>query len=85
MAARSEERAKAAILRLHEQGLGKGEVEWWPLDLSVPKGVKESAERFLEKEKRLDILGECCFLDGAFKGLSSCCDDGGEIVNNAAM
>ena len=57
LAARSEERAKAAIERLRAEGLGKGEVEWWELDLAKPKGVKHSAERFLQKETRLDILG----------------------------
>lgn len=57
--ARSEERAKAAIERLRAEGLepGNGELEWLALDLSDPRKVKESAEAFLEKEDRLDILG----------------------------
>lgn len=57
--ARSEERAKAAIERLRAEGLepGNGELEWLALDLSDPRKVKESAEAFLGKEDRLDILG----------------------------
>ncbi|EIW62631.1 NAD-P-binding protein [Trametes versicolor FP-101664 SS1] len=57
--ARSEERAKAAIERLRAEGLqpGNGELEWLALDLSDPRKTKESAEIFLSKETRLDILG----------------------------
>lgn len=57
--ARSEERAKAAIERLRAEGLqpGNGELEWLQLDLSDPRKTKESAEVFLSKENRLDILG----------------------------
>ena len=58
MAARDEQRAKAAIERLRSEGLGKGEVEWWELDLSKPREVKESGERFVQRVSRLDILGE---------------------------
>ncbi|KAI0790325.1 NAD-P-binding protein [Abortiporus biennis] len=58
MAARSEEKAKAAIEKLNKEGLGprNGEVIWLELDLSDPRKVKKSAEAFLEKEKRLDCL-----------------------------
>ena len=57
--ARSEERVKAAIERLHAEGLepGNGELDWFQLDLSDPRKAKEGAEAFLAKEKRLDILG----------------------------
>lgn len=57
--ARSEERAKAAIERLRTEGLqpGNGELEWLELDLSDPRKTKQSAEVFLSKENRLDILG----------------------------
>ncbi|KAI0646449.1 NAD-P-binding protein [Trametes meyenii] len=56
--ARSEERAKAAIERLRAEGLqpGNGELEWLELDLSDPRKAKQSAETFLSKEKRLDVL-----------------------------
>ena len=59
--ARSETRAKAAIERLRAEGLqpGNGEVDWFELDLSDPRKAKSSAQRFLEKEKRLDVLGAC--------------------------
>ena len=32
---------------------------WLELDLSQPRNVKKSAEDFLGKESRLDMLGEC--------------------------
>ena len=58
MAARNEQKAKAAIERLHADGLGpgNGEVIWLQLDLSNPRDVKKAAEEFLQKEQRLDIL-----------------------------
>ncbi|KAL4242751.1 NAD(P)-binding domain superfamily protein [Abortiporus biennis] len=58
MAARSEEKAKAAIEKLNKEGLGpgNGEIVWLELDLSDPRKAKKAAETFLEKEKRLDCL-----------------------------
>ncbi|KAI0771711.1 NAD-P-binding protein [Trametes elegans] len=58
MGARNEQRAKAAIERLHTEGLGpgNGEVVWLPLDLSDPRRVKQAAEEFLKTEDRLDVL-----------------------------
>jgi len=56
IAARNEQRALDAIRQLEEEGLGDGSVEWLKLDLSHPRLVKRSAEEFLEKETRLDIL-----------------------------
>ncbi|KZP08215.1 NAD(P)-binding protein [Athelia psychrophila] len=58
MAARSESRAKAAIERLHAEGLGTnaGEVIWLELDLASPRQTKEAAEYILSHEQRLDIL-----------------------------
>ncbi|OBZ66543.1 hypothetical protein A0H81_13380 [Grifola frondosa] len=58
MAARNEQKAKAAIERLHKEGLapGNGKVVWLDLDLNDPRTVKMSAAAFLEKEERLDIL-----------------------------
>ena len=61
MGARNEEKAKAAIEKIHKTGLapGNGEVVWLPLDYSDPRDAKKAAEAFMEKEQRLDILGEC--------------------------
>ncbi|KAK0470104.1 NAD-P-binding protein [Desarmillaria tabescens] len=58
MAARDETRAKEAIERLDKEGResGLGEVIWHQLDLKDPHSAKESAERFIAREKRLDIL-----------------------------
>ena len=58
LAARNEERAKAAIHKLKQEGLGSrnGDVHWLKLDLSDPKVAKESALQFAAKEKRLDVL-----------------------------
>jgi len=58
MAARNEEKAKAALARLQSEGLapGNGEVKWLYLDLSDAKIAKKSAETFMEQEERLDVL-----------------------------
>ncbi|KZP08217.1 NAD(P)-binding protein [Athelia psychrophila] len=58
MAARNEFKAKAAIERLHTEGLGTnaGEVIWLKLDLASPRQTKEAAEYILSREQRLDIL-----------------------------
>lgn len=58
MAARDEARAREAIDRLDKEGRepGFGEVIWHELDLKDPRSAKESAERFIAREKRLDIL-----------------------------
>ncbi|THV03616.1 NAD(P)-binding protein [Dendrothele bispora CBS 962.96] len=58
MAARSEERAKSAIERLEKEGKEPGNcgVLWHELDLVDPRKAKASAEKFMEKEERLDIL-----------------------------
>ena len=64
MAARSEERATAALERLHAAGLGPGhgQVVWLYLDLSDPRVAKKAAETVLERENRLDVLGMCSSL-----------------------
>ncbi|KAL7281917.1 hypothetical protein ACG7TL_003383 [Trametes sanguinea] len=58
MAARNEQKAKAAIERLHAEGLGpgNGEIHWLHLDLNDPRNVKQAAEEFMKKEIRLDVL-----------------------------
>ena len=59
MGARNEEKAQAAIEKLHAEGLGPGNGTpiYHKLDLANPKDAKESAEEFLKREERLDILG----------------------------
>lgn len=61
MAARDEGRLQEALARVEKEGreLGLGPVIWHELDLKDPRGAKSSAERFLEKETRLDILSLC--------------------------
>ncbi|KAK0445127.1 hypothetical protein EV421DRAFT_1937426 [Armillaria borealis] len=58
MAARNETRAAEAIERLKTESLepGNGEVVWLKLDLSDPRLARQSAEEFMRKEKRLDVL-----------------------------
>ncbi|KAI0691668.1 NAD-P-binding protein [Earliella scabrosa] len=58
LAARSKDRADAAIEQLHAEGLkpGNGQIEWLHLDLSDPRQTRRSAEEFLTREKHLDIL-----------------------------
>ncbi|KAJ3492202.1 hypothetical protein NLI96_g135 [Meripilus lineatus] len=58
MAARNEEKARAAIEKLKDEGLGPGygEVLWVKLDLSDPRKAKAAAEEFKKLEGRLDVL-----------------------------
>ncbi|KLO08438.1 NAD-binding protein [Schizopora paradoxa] len=56
LAARSEEKAKACLKRIEDEGHEKGTAEWHHLDLADPALAKASAEEFLKKEERLDIL-----------------------------
>ncbi|KDQ54409.1 hypothetical protein JAAARDRAFT_135807 [Jaapia argillacea MUCL 33604] len=60
LAARNEGRATAAISRLQTEGLGpgNGEILWLKLDLSDPRVAKQSAEDFMKRESRLDVLGD---------------------------
>jgi hypothetical protein len=52
-------KATAAIASLESEGLGSGQVLWHHLELSDPRKAKKSADEFLKKETRLDILGGC--------------------------
>ncbi|KAF8156553.1 hypothetical protein B0H34DRAFT_750303 [Crassisporium funariophilum] len=65
MAARDEGRARTAIEQLKREDIGDGVIEWLQLNLSDPRLAKGAAEEFLQKEDRLDILGEGSF--GPFK------------------
>ncbi|KAF9564497.1 NAD-P-binding protein [Agrocybe pediades] len=56
IAARNEQRAQDAMNQLRKEGMEDGVVEWLSLDLSDPRLAKRSAEEFLKKEERLDIL-----------------------------
>jgi len=58
MSSRNEEKCKAAIERLKKESLepGNGQVEFLKLDLVDPRGAKQSAEEFMKKEERLDVL-----------------------------
>lgn len=60
MAARSESKATAAIQQINDLKL-PGSVHWLKLELSDSRNAQASARDFLEKEKRLDILGELSF------------------------
>ncbi|PBL04006.1 NAD(P)-binding protein [Armillaria gallica] len=58
MAARDENRAKEVIERLDEEGRAPGlwKVIWHDLDLNDPRSARESAEHFISRERKLDIL-----------------------------
>lgn len=58
MASLDEERTQVALARVEKEGRepGLGEVICHTLDLKDPRSAKASAERFMEKETRLDIL-----------------------------
>jgi hypothetical protein len=46
-----------ASLEAEGLGPGYGQVLWHKLDLSDPRDAKKSAEEFLKREQRLDVLG----------------------------
>ncbi|KIJ27862.1 hypothetical protein M422DRAFT_37600 [Sphaerobolus stellatus SS14] len=58
MAVRDEQLTKDALERVEMEGRnpGLGEVIWHELDLTDARTAKASAERFIQKESRLDIL-----------------------------
>jgi len=58
MAAPDEQQTKDALARVEREGRepGLGEVLWHELDLKDPRDAKASAERFMQKESKLDIL-----------------------------
>ncbi|KAF9486202.1 NAD(P)-binding protein [Pholiota conissans] len=53
---RSEEKGKAAVSKLQEEGIGLGEVVYLHVDLSTPALADQSAQGFLALESKLDIL-----------------------------
>ena len=58
MASSDQDRAKAALERVEREGPepGLGEVVWHELNLKDPRTAKASAQSFMDKESRLDIL-----------------------------
>lgn len=85
LAARDEGKVNAAIdqLRKDNAGITDGSLHSLKLELSDPRAVKRAAEEFLQKETRLDILGESYrfFINPcAFKARRLFL-----LVNNAAM
>lgn len=63
LAARNPDKAAACIKRIEDTlskppNATKGQALFHQLDLMDPKVAKQSAEAFLEKEERLDVLGK---------------------------
>lgn len=58
MATPDEAQTKAALKRVDKQGRDPalGEVIWHELDLKDPRTARASAEKFLEREVKLDVL-----------------------------
>ncbi|KAG9311420.1 hypothetical protein JVU11DRAFT_8533 [Chiua virens] len=58
MAARNKTKAEEAIAKLEQEGLGpgNGEVIWLEVDLIDPRNARRTAEDFMSREKRLDVL-----------------------------
>ncbi|KAF8191213.1 hypothetical protein BJ912DRAFT_306073 [Pholiota molesta] len=56
LGARSEERGKAAVAKLQEEGIGAGEVIYLHVDISTPLLAHQAAQGFLALESRLDVL-----------------------------
>jgi NAD(P)-dependent dehydrogenase (short-subunit alcohol dehydrogenase family) len=57
LGARSEEKGKAAVAKLQEEGIGSGEVIYLHVDISTPLLAHQSAQGFLALESKLDVLG----------------------------
>lgn len=66
MAARNKVRAEEAIAKLKQEGLGpgNGEVIWLALDLADPRNAKTTAQDFMGKEERLDVLSKPSYVVG---------------------
>ncbi|KAJ3820106.1 hypothetical protein F5880DRAFT_1488602, partial [Lentinula raphanica] len=60
MAAPDEKMTRDALMRVEKEGRGPGcgEVLWLELDLKDPRNAKQSAERFIAQESRLDVLSK---------------------------
>lgn len=56
LGARNEEKGKAAIARLNEEGIAPGNAIYFPCDISTPLQAKQAAENFMSREDRLDVL-----------------------------
>ncbi|KAJ6487650.1 hypothetical protein C8R45DRAFT_993950 [Mycena sanguinolenta] len=58
MATPDGERTQEALKRVEQEGRepGLGQVVWHELDLSDPRSAKASAERFMARETKLDVL-----------------------------
>lgn len=58
MAVPDEPRTKEALDRVEREGRepGLGQVLWHELDLKDPRSAKASAESFMKKEPKLDLL-----------------------------
>jgi hypothetical protein len=82
MAVPDEDQTKEALQRIEKEDRepGHGEVIWHELDLKDPRTAKASAERFMEKEERLDILGLF-----AYQYSLSTAPNHHSAVNNAAQ
>ncbi|KAF5318543.1 hypothetical protein D9619_010894 [Psilocybe cf. subviscida] len=65
IAGRNDERVAAAIKKLESEGLKGGSLHALKLDLADPRLAKQSAEDFLTKESRLDILVNNAAIGGA--------------------
>jgi len=81
MATPDEDRTKEALERVEKEGRepGFGEVVWHELDLKDPRTAKASAQKFMEKENRLDILSWLYLLHYNSSAHTVC------SVNNAAL
>ncbi|KAF8581953.1 NAD(P)-binding protein [Ramaria rubella] len=79
LAARSEEKAQAAVADIHAKhpDTKRGHVEFLKLDLSEAKKAKEAAEAFKAKETRLHLLFNNAGIMGVPKGSTS--PDGYEL------
>ncbi|CDO73677.1 hypothetical protein BN946_scf185015.g5 [Trametes cinnabarina] len=87
IAARSEERAKAAIERLHAERLhpGNGQLDWLVLNLSDPAQAKAAAEAFLQKESSMRIPYNIDSKYGIHENMLQCSHVSPFVFTNALM
>ncbi|KAJ7223260.1 hypothetical protein GGX14DRAFT_352243 [Mycena pura] len=81
MATPDEDRTQEALKRVAQEGRepGLGQVLWHELDLSDPRSAKASAERFMARETKLDVLSTRVYFL-TFIGAHQ-----RHVVNNAAL
>ena len=86
MATPDEVQTREALARVEREGRepGLGRVIWHELDLKDPRTAKASAESFMQKEDRLDILSQFPITSHDFLTCRSV-NDAAQLVSHSVM